>query len=115
MALLRTLLVSFMVQVAADSTTCVAYCQALGRTGGTVIGTAPICDGRCGSDCPGRTEDYDCVKCDPAYMDDCGSYCWQWGEKKCCCDLAEDAVVSNTTDAKQAPLLRGSAPAEVQR
>ena len=59
MALLKTLLVSFMVQVADDSTTLGAYFQDLGRTGGTVIGTAPICDGRCGSDCPGRTEDYE--------------------------------------------------------
>ena len=91
----------------AESTTCVAYCQALGRTGGTVIGTAPICDGRCGSDCPGRTEDLDCVRCDPSYMSDCGSLCWQWGEKKCCCDLADDVVAVNATEVPG--FLRGAA------
>lgn len=60
------------------SNSCTQFCQSGGYGDGTVIGTAPFCDGVCGRDCA--------THCTIANSDweDYGAGCWT-GNKICCC------------------------------
>ena len=62
-----------------SAATCADYCRSADKRDGVIIGIAPICDGRCGRDCPGRF-----CTIGSRFWHDYGHPCW-WGNKICCC------------------------------
>ena len=65
---------------------CSQFCQSGEYGDGTVIGTAPFCDGVCGRDCSTH-----CTIANSDW-DDYGNPCW-FGNKICCC--GESPLVNN--------------------
>lgn len=74
---------------------CSTRCRNAGAGGGTTIGTAPFCDGKCSEDCPAGNL---CFPNQPAN-------CWT-GNKICCCDRKPslNAVESAFPDSEEEPL-----------
>lgn len=88
------------------TTSCDDWCQGGGFGHGVTIGTAPVCEASCASDCPGQV-----CSASNDFFSDHGNGC-ATGEKVCCCaKSAPEKSVANawkyTTEMMDAPTYLG--------